>query len=188
MTCTGYRSANCRITSRLWSSGTVRDWRLFLTPPEGGRYHFWRMNVATLLGAWNKPASASVLRAALEKSWWFEQADTSDHKQVWFPYQDELVYALGQLQVFGALTGFSLPTARLHLWLVLLACGVIQARGRYGDLLTAVQINTTLQEEVMRVLAQHFGVSVSEQKECIECLPTCILHGWSGSNANRRRT
>ncbi len=135
---------------------------------EGGRYHFWRMNVAALLGEWNKPAFASVLRAALEKSWRFEQADTSDRKQVWFPYQDELVYALGQLRVFGALTGFSLPTARLHLWFVLLACGAIQVRDHYGDLLTAVQINTTLQEEIMRVLAQHFGLSVSEQKECIE--------------------
>ncbi len=46
--------------------------------------------------------------------------------------------------------------------------GGLSRQIHYGDLLTAVQINTTLQEEIMRVLTQHFGLSVSEQKECIE--------------------
>ncbi|TMC20258.1 MAG: hypothetical protein E6J34_13285 [Chloroflexi bacterium] len=79
-----------------------------------------------------------------------------------------MAYAVGCLGAFGAFTGFALPATRLRLWIVTLACGSLQARTRYGDLLTQIQINLALQEEVAHVLEQHFGLSGEERKQCIE--------------------
>lgn len=135
---------------------------------EGGLYQFWRIKAVSLLGAWQRDDLAPVLRRALVKSWELEQADTIDRKQVWHPYQDELVYNLGRLGAFGSLTSFALPAPRLHLWLVMLSCGSLQARTRYGDLLTQLQINATLQQEVTHVLELRFGIPAEEGKQCVE--------------------
>lgn len=135
---------------------------------EGGIYHFWRITIASLFGEWERSDLAPVLRQALRKSWSIEHAEQPDHKQVWHPYQDELVYALGRLHISGALTGFSLPMSRLHLWMVILSCGSLQARARYGDLLTQLQINQALKKEVAQLLEQHFGLSTEEQAACID--------------------
>ena len=94
--------------------------------------------------------------------------DQVDRRQVWHPYQDELVYSLGELSSFGALTGLSLPSIRLHLWMVTLTCGSLQARTRYGDLLTQLQMNQTLQQEVAQVLEQQFGLMAHEQSHYID--------------------
>ena|SRR5579859_4036181 len=135
---------------------------------EGGLYHFWRLKVVSLLGEWGRGELAPVLRHALEKGWQIEQVEQIAHKQVWHAYQDGLVYALGQLGAFGAITGFSLPVSRLHLWIVMLACGSLQARTQYGDLLTQLQINTDLQKAVAQVLEQRFGLSTEEQQGCLD--------------------
>jgi hypothetical protein len=149
---------------------------------EGGRYHFWRIKAAALLGAWGRGDLAPVLRHALEKVWRIEQADQVDRRHVWHSYQDELVYALGRLEAFGALTGFSLPPSRLHRWLVLLACGSIQAREHYGDLLTQLQVNQELKEKVAQVLEQRFGFSKEEQQSALEHYAAAYFNVWSGAN------
>lgn len=135
---------------------------------EGGLYHFWRIKIAHLFGEWGRSDLAPVLRHGLEKSWNIEQAEQPDHKQVWHAYQDELVYALGRLGAFGALAGFSFPEPRFRLWMVTLSCGSLQARHRYGDLLTQLQINEELKAEVAQVLEQRFGLSAPERAECID--------------------
>lgn len=142
--------------------------RLHPLEREGGLYHFWHIKTAFLLGEWQRSDLAPILRQALEKIWGIEQADLPDHKQIWHTYQDELVYALGRMGAFGALIGFSLPVSRLHLWMVTLSCGSLQARTRYGDLLTQLQINQELKEEVAHVLEKRFGLSVEEQAACID--------------------
>ena len=109
-----------------------------------------------------------ALRQALDTAWRLEQVDSIDRKHVWHDYQDELVYALGRLEAFGALAGFSVPDARLQFWMVLLACGSLQARNRYGDLLTQVQINEPLKKEIAQVLEQRFGVPAGEQAASID--------------------
>ncbi len=135
---------------------------------EGGLYHFWRIKAVSLLGAWEQSNLTPILRQALDKAWRFEQADQADRKHVWHSYQDELIYALGRLEAFGALSGFSLPTARLQLWRVILSCGSLQARMHYGDLLTQMQMNQELKERVAKVLEQRFGLSVEEQTSHVE--------------------
>ncbi len=135
---------------------------------EGGLYHSWRIRAAYLLGEWGRKDLVPALRQALDIAWKLEQADTIDRKHVWHDYQDELIYALGRLEAFGALVGFSLPAPRLQLWIVLLACGSLQAQSRYGDLLTQMQINETLKKEIAQVLEQRFGVPAEKQAAYID--------------------
>lgn len=45
---------------------------------------------------------------------------------------------------------------------------LLQARQRYGDLFTQIQINETLKAEIAQVLAQRFGLPANEQVEWIE--------------------
>lgn len=140
-----------------------------LLSPEGGQYHFWRIKAVSLLGEWGRRELVPVLHRALEKAWDIEQQILQPaHKQAFHSYQDELAYALGRLGAFGALTDLGLPTARLQLEMVHLACGAIQAQTRYGDLLTQLQINRTLKEEVAQVLETRFGLSAEEQTSSIE--------------------
>ncbi len=135
---------------------------------EGGLYHAWRLKVAALLGDWGRPDQAPVLRHALARAWELEQAEPPEIKHIWHSYQDELVYALGRLETFGVLTGLTLPEERQRLWTVLLACGSLQARQRYGDLLTQIQINEQLRREIVQVLERRFGLSTDEQAEYVE--------------------
>lgn len=142
--------------------------RLHPLEREGGLYHFWRMKAASLLADWRRKEVIPALRQALDTAWRLEQADIIDRKHVWHDYQDELVYALGRLEAFGILAGFSLPAPRLQFWMILLACGSLQARSRYGDLLTHVQINETLKGEIAQVLEQRFGIPDKEQQAYID--------------------
>lgn len=138
---------------------------------EGGLYHFWRSKAVALLGNWGRGDLAPALRQALIKVWAIEQVEQGKRKQVWHGYQDELVYALGRLEAFGALTGLDIPAARLRLWMITLACGTLQARVRYGDILTQIQIQQKLKDEVALLLQQRFGLSVKEQQEYIDSYP-----------------
>jgi hypothetical protein len=135
---------------------------------EGGLYHAWRIRTASLLGEWGRKDMVPAIRKAFGKAWKLEQADIIDRKHVWHEYQDELIYALGRLEAFGSLVGFTLPEARLRFWLVLLAAGSLQARNRYGDFLTQIQINETLQHEIAQVLEQRFGISPEHQMSYID--------------------
>lgn len=135
---------------------------------EGGLYHSWRIRAAYLLGEWGRKDLVPALRQALGKAWRLEQVDIIDRKHVWHDYQDELVYALGRLEAFGSLSGFPLPASRLQFWIVTVTCGSLQARSRYGDLLTQIQTNEALKNEVAQVLEQRFGVPAREQTGYID--------------------
>lgn len=135
---------------------------------DGGLYHFWRSKAVALLGESGRSDLAPVLRQMLIKVWTIEQAEQGKRKQVWHGYQDELVYALGRLGTFGALTGLDIPKARIRLWMITLVCGTLQARVRYGDILTQIQIQQELKDEVALVLQQRFGLSAKEQLAYID--------------------
>jgi hypothetical protein len=135
---------------------------------EGGLYHAWRLKVASLLGEWGHTDQVPILRLALIRAWELEQAEPPETRYIWHPYQDELIYALGRLEAFGVLTHLTLPKERQQLWMVLLACGSLQARQHYGDLLTQIQINQTLKMEVAQALERRFGLTANERGESIE--------------------
>lgn len=135
---------------------------------DGGLYHFWRMKAVNVLGNWNHREIVPALHEALTKSWEIEQEEQPMLKHIWHPYQDELLYALGRKGAFGVLTGFSLPSARRRIWMILLSCGFLRTRTRYGELLTQIQINSKLQQEVAGILEQRFGLTVQERTESID--------------------
>jgi hypothetical protein len=130
---------------------------------DGGLYNFWRLKTVALLSEWGHDDVIPVFRRALITAWTLEQAEQSEIKHVWHPYQDALTYALGRLEAFGALTNIIIPTSHLHRWTVTLVCGSLQARERFGDLLSQVQTNSTLKEEIAQVLERRFGLSDTEQ-------------------------
>jgi hypothetical protein len=141
---------------------------------DGGLYNFWRLKTVALLSEWGQDRVVPALRRALINSWALEQAEQPEAKHVWHPYQDALAYALGRLEAFGALTNIVLPTSHLHRWVVTLICGSLQARERFGDLLTQVQVNTTLKEEIAQILERRFGLSANEQ--------TAFLDGYADAH------
>lgn len=135
---------------------------------DGGVYNFWRLKTVALLSEWGKDDAIPVFRQALIHAWTLEQAEHPEVQHVWHPYQDALAYALGRLQAFGALTNLVLPAHHLYRWTVTLICGSLQARERYGDLLTHVQINHALQEEIARELGRVFGLTAVERTAYID--------------------
>ena len=52
--------------------------------------------------------------------------------------------------------------------MILLSCGFLRARTRYGELLTQIQINLKLQQEVAYILEQRFGLTFEERTESID--------------------
>src|SRR5579859_5780665 len=126
-------------------------------------YDYWRLEVASVLGAWQDPSLVPALRQAFVHIWEVTQKPPPDDKQMWFRYQDELASVLGKLGAFGALTGLTLPDYGLRVAAVYLACGHLDARARYGHLLMELQVNETLKAEVAAVLAQRFGLSEEER-------------------------
>jgi hypothetical protein len=135
---------------------------------DGGLYNFWRLKTVALLSDWGQDEVIPALRQALINAWKLEQAEQPEIQHVWHPYQDALVYALGRLEAFGALTNLVLPASRLHRWTVTLICGSLQARQRYGDLLTQAQINSTLREEIARELGHRFGLTAVERAASLD--------------------
>lgn len=136
---------------------------------DGGLYNFWRLKTVALLSEWGQDDVIPVLRQALINAWTLEQAEQQPEvQQVWHPYQDALTYALGRLEAFGALTNLVLPASHFHRWTVTLTCGSLKARQRYGDLLTQVQINPTLREEIARELGRRFGLTAVEQEAYLD--------------------
>lgn len=130
---------------------------------DGGFYNFWRLKTVALLSEWGRDDVIPVFRRALITAWTLEQAEQPEIKHVWHAYQDALTYALGRLEAFGTLTNMIIPMSHLYRWTVTLVCGSLQARERFGDLLTQVQTNSTLKEEIAQVLERRFGLSDAEQ-------------------------
>jgi len=52
--------------------------------------------------------------------------------------------------------------------MVLVSCGSLQARLQWGDLLTQLQLNARVKEEVGGVLEIRFGLSQEERTSAIE--------------------
>lgn len=135
---------------------------------DGGLYNYWRLHTVHLLNEWKHDDIVTVLRRALLNAWKLEEAEQPEIKDIWYPYQDTLTYALGSLEVFGALTNIILPIAHLHRWTVTLVCGSLQARQRHGDLLSQIQTNDALKSDIAQVLHRRFGLSETEQKAFID--------------------
>src|SRR5581483_9592205 len=90
-----------------------------------------RCSIAFLLGAWERPQAAVVLRQAFVACWDIEQqVDLSvepgrvyNHEQWWHFFEDCLAYALGALGAWGAISTLGLPPLHLRVATIFLALG-----------------------------------------------------------------
>lgn len=95
---------------------------------DGDWYDVQHIHVANILGSWGNRAAIPALRDTLAQMWQIEQQHSSNESpQMWWPYQDALAYALGQLGAFEALTDLKLTQQRVHLWSVNLVMGYLNA-------------------------------------------------------------
>lgn len=99
---------------------------------EDGWYEIEHIEIAEILGSWGKPEAIEPLCDTLAKMWRVEQQRSKNvDPQIWWLYQDALVYALGQLGVFNALINLDISMERRRFWTVTLIMGYLHARHLY---------------------------------------------------------
>jgi len=134
-------------------------------------YDYWRSSVAGLLGEWERQTLVLVLYAALKELWQQEQLIPPMKIlsiRSWQHSQDRIAYALGQLKRFQLITDVDATEKRRCLWMVLTALGHLRAVESYPDVFRRTVWNDiVLQEQVSKVLQEHFGLAKEEQERCL---------------------
>jgi hypothetical protein len=131
-----------------------------------------RVTITRLFGTWGDPRAIPVLRQALAHCWRIEQLPAKQGgiprggylKEAWHRLEDELAYALGQLEAWDSLDGLELPPARFKLARMYLVFGSLQVNLRQlynGDIMRLVHIGTIRSNAVMNVLRERFGLDDS---------------------------
>ena len=110
-------------------------------------FAFKQPYVAHLLGSWGKEEAILALRDTLAKLWQIEQ-ETGEQEdfQTWWHYQDALVYALGQLGAFDALTGLTIALPRIRLWQVTMVMGYLNVMQTYKQTIVDILQDTSRNE------------------------------------------
>lgn len=102
-------------------------------PVDYDWFEIRQARVAYILGSWGKREAIKPLRDTLAKLWEVEQHPHPDREpQLVWDYADAVIYALGQLEDFDALTDLDIPPERRRFWMVTLAMGYLNARHVYG--------------------------------------------------------
>jgi hypothetical protein len=116
-------------------------------------YDVQHIHVANILGSWGNRAAILALRDTLAQMWQIEQVRTADESpQMWWPYQDAIAYALGQLGAFEALADLKLPEQRIHLWSVNMIMGYLNAQKIYKQDVWSIMLNSSLHEDTTKFL------------------------------------
>lgn len=141
------------------------------SPPRADSWFAFKLPyVASLLGSWRKEEAIPALRDALAKLWQIEQEiGEQEDFQTWWHFQDALVYALGQLGAFDALTGLNISPPRLKLWQITLVMGYLNTKKVSQGFITDIFQGTGRTEEqaallglLSDLLQQKMGFSKSE--------------------------
>lgn len=147
------------------------------------------LHLASLLGGWGDRMLISPLRETLARLWQVEQNAPDNINQtgmqLWWGYQDELAYALGQLGAFDALTGLEVSADRLRVWTVNLALGYLNMQQRYqtncigfiGDPMH-VEDYQELSPLLLQVLQQQIGLSLQEAISFLRGYGEDCFHRW----------
>lgn len=123
-------------------------------PLEDSWFVFKLPYVASLLGSWGKEEAIPALRDTLAKLWQIEQeVGEQEDFQTWWHYQDALVYALGQLGAFDALTGLNIASPRIRLWQVTMVMGYLNAMQTYKQTIVDILQDTSRNEGRIAFLA-----------------------------------
>ncbi len=149
-------------------------------------YHHHRSSIALLLGAWGNPQATPVLRQTLQAIWQFEQQPgplDSRWKSLMDDLhflEDNLAYALGQLEAWGALLNLGLSPWHQRWAMQHMILGHLQVKLTGWPNLLGIYVyddevsdryppsrGTAVVEkkQVKAVLARCFGLSEKEQAE-----------------------
>jgi HEAT repeats len=150
-------------------------------------YTTWPASVPSLLAEWGEPQAVAPLRHALQAALHAEQAvpeasreqwtvagrqvevERDSDRTAWQRYENEIVYSLGRLAGFGALTGVAIEATdeRLTVWRVHLVLGYLQGQHALTGVLLW-QDNPHLREDVTRLLERVFGLTEEERDHDLE--------------------
>jgi hypothetical protein len=148
-------------------------------------YSTWPAGAPRILAEWGDSQAVPPLRHALWEARRAELAvpepppeewlvagghvnvEPTSVRQYWRRYEDELVYALGRLGAFGALTGIELPEDVLDEWRVHLVMGYLHSRHDIMGI-WLWKDNPQLLEDVTQLLEHVFGLSVEERSRCLD--------------------
>lgn len=103
---------------------------------------------------------------------------------------DELVYALGVLGAFGALTGVGAPVVYLYLWTMQLVMGYMRDHVDSAILRAAVRGDGALRELAAPLLQRYFGLDEDEASRAVTLYTIVKAHSLAEQLARgeRRRT
>src|SRR5579875_1592971 len=128
-----------------------------------------RITMTNILGAWGNPQAIPFLRQAFQRCWQLEQTPPTQGGvsggllSTWYWLEDELAYALGQLEAWDALDELRLPPQRLKLARLYLVFGSLHLTISTLDswsIVTLLRAGTLAPERVVSVLQQRFGLDV----------------------------
>jgi hypothetical protein len=162
--------------------GTPSAWQQFLEPDmvqkknELEAYqaeYTWhlihRITMTNILGAWGNPQAIPFLRQAFQQCWQLEQMPPTQGGvsggllSTWYWLEDELAYALGQLEAWDALDELRLPPQRLKLARLYLVFGSLHltiTTLASWHIIRLLRAGTLDSERVVSVLQQRFGLDV----------------------------
>lgn len=95
-------------------------------PEKQWWYERWRLEIPSLLHAWESPAVTVALHRGLESLINAEQYAPFAPDQ-WFSCQDRIAYELGFRNTFGVMTGSSLSSYRVRIAVVNMTAGAYEA-------------------------------------------------------------
>lgn len=128
----------------------------------------YRRRLVSLLAYCKEPSLVQTLSHTFKALWHIEQTLHLYANEEWM--YDVLAYELGRRGAFDALNGLDLPAPHRKTALVYVALGSlhVQPSPVQGSLVGGMYLNKELRPHIAQVLAQHFGLSPAEQKDCIE--------------------
>lgn len=129
-------------------------------------YMHHRLTIPNLLGIWGDQRASQALHHALQKCWEMELLGQMPRSfsEEWHRFEDELAYALGQLEAWHALDGveaLGLHPAYYKLARLYLVIGSLQLNIRMLDkwnIRMLIDIGAIDPDRVVAILQQRFGL------------------------------
>jgi len=130
-------------------------------------YTVHRLTITTLLGRWSDGRAIPALRQALAQCWQIEQQGRlpGGSSDLWHSLEDDLAYALGQLEADHPFDDLELPTPGLQLARMYFVFGVLKINTRTlydGNLLNFIWREGIDRSRLVTTLRERFDLTEDE--------------------------
>lgn len=144
---------------------------------EGSFYFAFRAYAPGIIGGLGEPLAVPSLRQSLEQlvslldQQTFQPIDAFPHvnpfTRTYVRYEDDIVYALGRLGAFGALTGLAAAEPWLRLWMLHLIMGHLHGAYPWQDMVRW-RYHQELEMDIRHLLMFRFGLTLPQQDELLD--------------------